>query len=402
MAALLLLLGNLCSSSAQTFSSKAEKIVAAVNQRIRSVEQGYFDCHYRWKSAMKTDTSQKSGRIWFFRKSGLLDSVAQFIVTGDYQGAYDGTNYFHINGKQKTITSYPATTKGGIKKVLRSRGMDRVAFQHFLFGPEKDPFSLEKYGKAIIDTFTSGGNTFVRLTKLDSFANEMKWSSNDPDKIQVKETLELDLQGNIRKKTEWVLFTHAPQYLEQHLSPIYPLPDSAAFDRVFNLDSLLREGYNTIQEAEENTPSGPALIAVGDTFPSFALQDLNGDTVSTTDMRDGLLLLDFWYKSCAPCLMSMPSTEQIYQKYASKGLKLYGVNGTDKDRSDLLHFLQMREVSYPTLLDPGKKLSATLRVTGYPTFILAEAKTRKVLYAKSGFSPEVAEELSRLIESWKP
>lgn len=388
---------------AQPSLTRAEQFISAVNQKIASSKQGYMDCRYRWKSAMKTDTSQKSGRIWFFKAPGDPDSIAQFVVTGDFWEAYDGTEYHLASNSDKSITSYPVSQKGGIRKVMDSRLAHRLVFKPFLYGPEKTPLKVAKFRNALMDTFVLQGQKFLRITVLDSFPNDAKFSPKDPDLVQRKETYEFDLpQMNLRKRADWMLYTYSPQYLEQYFSPIHILPDSITFERAFNLDSLLGTGYTQKYQAVSGTASRPKLIAVGDTLPPFILQDLEGKNVSITDFSEGLVLLDFWYKSCAPCLMSMPATERLYQKYRTRGLHLYGVNGTDKDPDDLRNFLTAREVNYPCLLDPGKKLAAALGVTGYPTFVLLDAKTHRVIYAQSGFAPEVEAELAKATESWKP
>lgn len=388
---------------AQPAVKASEQIIVNTNRQIKNIRQGYFDCHFLWKSAFKNDTIRKSGMVHFFRDSGLTDSVEQFIVSGEfYNGAFDGTNYYHLNHKQKNITSYPAASKGGIKSILSKQAMNRVVFEPFLAGPGMpQPFDPAKYGQALLDTFTRDGGVFIRLTRTDSLPNDSKLRRTDPDLIHIRETIELALPDlGLRKRTHLVTFSDAPQYLEQHFSTIRPLPDTVTFERVFNMDSLLRQGY-TIAQPTTPPPPRPSLIAAGDSLPEFTLPDLNGKAFGSASWREGLLLLDFWYKSCAPCLLAMPHLEQLHRKYGAEGVKVYGINGTDKDAADLALFLQKQEVSYPTLMDAGGALAAALRVSGYPTVILADMKTRKVVYARPGYTPELATELEQVIERHK-
>ncbi|MCW5923241.1 MAG: TlpA family protein disulfide reductase [Saprospiraceae bacterium] len=388
---------------AQAATNEAEALVVALNQKITGIRQGYFDCHFLRKSAFYSDTLENTCRVWFFRNNGTEDSVARFIVTGYFSGAYDGENYYHFNNKHKSVIITPTKERGGIMEVLSGKGLHLGMFKHYLAEGASPPFKPERYGESLLDTIVADKESFLRLVRLDSFANDVKMSNKDPELIRVRETLEITLPDlDIRKKTEWIHFSLEPQYTEQHLSPICPLPDTVTFELMLNLDSLRREGWTSTQQITSfNAPARPALIAAGDTLPHFALPDLNGRMVNTLDMLDGLLLLDFWYKGCAPCLMAMPFLEDLHQKYSEKGVTLYGVNDRDKDANDLVRFLVRRAVSYPTLLDAESQLSTALRVTGYPTFVLVDVSTRKVLYAQSGVSLEIMTTLESIIEAWR-
>src|SRR5690606_16128853 len=47
--------------------------------------------------------------------------------------------------------------------------------------------------------------------------------------------------------------------------------------------------------------------------PNFTLKDLSGRPVSLSDYRGKVVVLNFWTKTCAPCLREMPSLLQLGQ-----------------------------------------------------------------------------------------
>jgi peroxiredoxin len=49
--------------------------------------------------------------------------------------------------------------------------------------------------------------------------------------------------------------------------------------------------------------------------PKFALKDLSGKTVSLTDLKGKVVILDFWATWCVPCKASFPGMQMAVTKY---------------------------------------------------------------------------------------
>ena len=75
-----------------------------------------------------------------------------------------------------------------------------------------------------------------------------------------------------------------------------------------------------------------------------------------------------------------------------------GMNGFDKNPATIKTFMKERAVTYHTLLDTNRKIAEQLQIRGYPTMLLIEAKSRKVLMAHSGFSLEIESKVSEFME----
>jgi peroxiredoxin len=57
----------------------------------------------------------------------------------------------------------------------------------------------------------------------------------------------------------------------------------------------------------------PDYLAAEKRAPDFQLKDLTGKTVSLSSQRGKVVLLNFWSKSCGPCLEEMPSLAELTQ-----------------------------------------------------------------------------------------
>ncbi|HEY1692194.1 MAG TPA: TlpA disulfide reductase family protein [Polyangiaceae bacterium] len=57
----------------------------------------------------------------------------------------------------------------------------------------------------------------------------------------------------------------------------------------------------------------PDYLAANRTAPNFALKDMRGNTVTLESLRGKVVLLNFWTKTCGPCLEEMPSLAELAQ-----------------------------------------------------------------------------------------
>ena len=377
---------------------KAVPLILALNQKVSAAKQGYFDCYVTSKSLMKDDTFCTSGRTFFFRGFSDKDSIGQFVVDMPFQvrKGYDGELFYFIDGKRQKIRTQPVLERGGVKPFISGGMQDDLGFRNYIFGDVRQPFLSSLFENAIVDTISNSDNILFLITVKDSFPNPLRTTEKDPALGYLKQEYEITYpEYNLLCKREWVTLGARVQYKKQNLSAIYPQPDSFTFKYVLHLDSLLSCGYSL----EDSKPALPLpLISKGDTVPLFFLQDLNGNEIDIEKTGKKLILLDFWYKSCGPCLLAMPSIERIHKAYQNQGLGVFGINDHDKDISKLKALLLDREVTYSTLLDPQKTLAKRLNITGYPTVILLDVPSRKVLFAEAGLGENDMLLLKQIIE----
>jgi peroxiredoxin len=98
--------------------------------------------------------------------------------------------------------------------------------------------------------------------------------------------------------------------------------------------------------------------------PEFTLKDLSGKTWTFAELRGKVVLVNFWATWCPPCRKEMPDLETLYGRFGSKGLVVLGIS--DEEAAKVEPFIRERKVSFPVLLDPGRKVNEMFVVEGIP------------------------------------
>ena len=139
--------------------------------------------------------------------------------------------------------------------------------------------------------------------------------------------------------------------------------------------------------------------------PTFTLKDLDGNTVSTADLKGKILVLDFWATWCGPCKRSFPAMQKTVTKYKNDpNVKFLFIDTWERvadPSKDVKKFIGDNNYSFQVLLDDKTTgVVSQFKVRGIPAkFIIDGAgNTRFKLTGFSGGDDAAVEELSAMIE----
>jgi len=127
----------------------------------------------------------------------------------------------------------------------------------------------------------------------------------------------------------------------------------------------------------------PGAAMVGKEAPAFTLKDLSGKTVSLSDFRGKVVLLDFWATWCGPCRQTIPHLEALHRKYKGQGLAVIGINH-ERDHDKVKEFAK-GQISYVVLLDADEQFTQ-YHISGIPTAFYID-REGKIRYRDVGFGP---------------
>jgi len=110
---------------------------------------------------------------------------------------------------------------------------------------------------------------------------------------------------------------------------------------------------------------------VGTAAPAFALPDLEGKTVRTSDLKGKVVLLNFWATWCPPCKDEIPDFVRLQSKYRDKGLAIVGLSLDHGGAQDVRPFADEYDVNYTMLIANAETAEAYGGIQAVPTtFVL--------------------------------
>src|SRR6266481_5148603 len=98
--------------------------------------------------------------------------------------------------------------------------------------------------------------------------------------------------------------------------------------------------------------------------PEFALKDLGGKTWTFSELRGKVVLVNFWATWCPPCRKEMPDLDALYNRFMDQGFVVVAIS--DEEAAKVTPFISECKITYPVLLDPGRKVNDAFVVDGIP------------------------------------
>lgn len=137
----------------------------------------------------------------------------------------------------------------------------------------------------------------------------------------------------------------------------------------------------------ERTAEKPAPSAAADTrrdyqmAPDFQLADLSGGTLTLSELRGKVVLLDFWATWCGPCRRGIPHLNALWKEHHDDGLEIVGIS-VDRGKQgmsgeDLVRaFAKKTPMSYRLVMGDGPTAQAYGGIRSIPTAFLLDRDGR--------------------------
>src|ERR1700693_5128046 len=93
--------------------------------------------------------------------------------------------------------------------------------------------------------------------------------------------------------------------------------------------------------------------SIGTVAPNFTIQD-SDRSVTLSQLRGKIVVLNFWATWCPPCVEEMPSLVGMQKQMLGKGVVVLAVS-VDDDADDYHKFLKDHGIDLLTVRDPGNK-----------------------------------------------
>ncbi len=155
------------------------------------------------------------------------------------------------------------------------------------------------------------------------------------------------------------------------------------------------------QKAREQATSA-AKRTLAETTPSafhFELPSIEGKQVNLGELKENVVLVDFWGTWCPPCRKELPHFKQLFAKYRDQGLTIVGINYERAAESDvketIRQFVAEHKIPFACLIGDEATRNQVPDFVGYPTLLFLD-RSRKVRAKLVGYRTLI--ELEAMVE----
>lgn len=159
----------------------------------------------------------------------------------------------------------------------------------------------------------------------------------------------------------------------------------------------LRKATEKEKNMMAQTPMpGNSSDLIGKRAPNFKMIDINGNTISSENTKGKVVVLNFWFAACKPCIDEIPELNDVYEKYKNDTNVIFASITFDK-QDKVNPFLKKFPIKYPVISD-AKEICDLFKISGYPTNIVIDKNGNYFDHISGGF-PEIGHQISTSIKN---
>ncbi|WP_069677453.1 TlpA family protein disulfide reductase [Formosa sp. Hel1_33_131] len=135
---------------------------------------------------------------------------------------------------------------------------------------------------------------------------------------------------------------------------------------------------------------------IGKPAPNFKMTDLNGNEISSETTKGKVVVLNFWFVSCKPCIAEIPELNEVYKTYKNNTEVVFA-SITFDEKEKVVTFLEKYPLQYPVVSD-AKEICTLFNTSSYPTNIVIDKNGNFYDHVSGGF-PEIGHQISNSIQN---
>lgn len=328
------------------------------------------------------DTPQEIILKYVYNDSSIYDTAR--IIDGRFlfKGKIQEPTLANINLVDEELWIEPG---------MMELNIDLQHHTHQLKGSQTEDDKKSYYNH--IDSLIAGIRPYME--QMQHLSDSLKSTKGQAEKKQLKEKL-MQLQEKIKAQSgstldmqKHFIQKHPGSFFSSYL--LYPINAG----EIIPIDSCIVL-YNLLSKEVQNGEFGRKIAKdiklishnrQGEPAPLFeAFDSLHNRTVTLSDMKGKVVIMDFWAPWCAPCRWGFKNLKSMYQKYHSKGLEIIAVYTDKKEDSSswkkAIHddgVENWHQIKIAENMEPGKETAKDIRALYY-----VQAIPRKILIDKQG------------------
>ena len=129
---------------------------------------------------------------------------------------------------------------------------------------------------------------------------------------------------------------------------------------------------------QANDPN--ANFVAGQMAKDFTAYDINENKITLKNLKGKIVVMNFWFPECKPCIEEMPALNKLVEKYNKKEVVFLSVTFDKKEK--IKKFLSNRSFDYTHITD-NEPILSDYKVSAFPTHILID-KNGEIIMRKVG------------------
>ncbi|WP_452601115.1 TlpA family protein disulfide reductase [Pontimicrobium sp. MEBiC06410] len=227
--------------------------------------------------------------------------------------------------------------------------------------------------------------TFCKAQDYKFIPSDQHLLSNDEIKtMQIKVTPDVLLfseRGEILPKAQMELMAN-PNY-----TPLFYANTQG------QLKSIIFKQTNSTSTRIEKSPE--AYFETGEKALDFIVSDIEGNTTKLSNLKGKVVVLNFWFTKCGPCVMEIPSLNNVVDTFKSEAVVFIAITFNKKD--PVKQFLKEHKFDYK-IAPNANDIITMYGVQSYPTNIVINQKGEIVL-KELGYRTNIESVLTQSIKS---
>ena len=159
------------------------------------------------------------------------------------------------------------------------------------------------------------------------------------------------------------------------------------------LKSIVFKKADEISTLVEKNPE--ADFEIGEKALDFIVSDMHGNTTKLSDLKGKVVVLNFWFTTCGPCIMEIPSLNTIVETFKNKPVEFIAI--TFDKKQDIEEFLEIHKFDY-TIAPNANDVITMYGVQSYPTSIVIN-QNREIVLKEIGYRTNIDAVLTQSIKS---
>ena len=229
------------------------------------------------------------------------------------------------------------------------------------------------------------------LLFLNLYCQENISALKNCQKINIKKFIELK-KANPKIKTTSI-FENGKVISQKDRDSIANSPKKRKYSQIFYRDTINNKIYIvkkelTEKEVQERKKASERKLDEdktlrkelnGSVLKELDLIDINGGKHNLNSLKGKVIVLNFWFIQCKPCVAEFPELNDLKKKFKSKPVDFFAISWNDKKSLD--QFFETHKLDF-TVIPNGRHINEKFKIPYFPFHIIID-QNGKTEYIKN-------------------